>query len=219
MSAGPIDANHAQTAMATIQLVGELGADRVTVADVMRHLGVTRAAMKRRCPTEEELWRITIGFITQHMSESWNNRIRGNLPPKERLQSLLMSQIELITGTPALRDILFSRRLKQNHTVISHELRNATTRFQQLLADTVAEGRAVGDFPGELDPDMVARRIMELLQAVMLSWSLALQPDITLDEIWARLDALLGRAVQQQNTTSIRDEASRQDAGSHLEER
>ena len=212
MSAGPIDANHAQTAIATIQLVGELGADRVTVANVTKHLGITRAAMKRQCETEEELWRITIGFITHHMSESWNNRIRGNLPPKERLQSLLTSQIELITGTPALRDILFSRRLKQNHTVISHELRNATTRFQQLLADIVAEGKAAGDFSDELDPDIVAREIMELLQAVVMSWSLALKSDIVLDEIWARLDALLGCAVKQQNTSLDCDEmASRHD--------
>lgn len=215
MSAEPIDTSRAQIAIATIQLVGELGADRVTVADVMKHLGIGRTAMKRRCPTEEELWRITIGFTTHLMSRSWSKCIRSNLPPRERLQSLLAGQIELITETPALRDILFSRRLHQNQPVISRELRRARTRFQQMLANVVTEGKAAGDFSDEINPDVIARSIIELLQGFVLSWSLALQSDIALDEVWARLDALLGGAGEQQNTTLIRE--SRHNASSHLE--
>ena len=220
MTPEPIEISdgHAQIAMATIRLVGELGADRVTVADVTKDLGITRATMERQCPTEKDLWHITAGFITGRMLQSWSGCIRSNLPPRERLQSLLAAQIELITETPALRDILFSRRLYQNHMAISRELRSARTRFQQLLVDVVMEGKAVGHFPNELNPDMVARGIMELLQGIVLSWSLAFQNDIALDEVWARLDVLLGRAVEQQNTVLIQDEmVSQHDITSHLE--
>jgi hypothetical protein len=132
----------------------------------------------------------------------------------------LAKQIELITGTPALRDILFSRRLQQNHMVLSRALRDARIRFQELLADIVMEGKAAGEFADELNPDMVARSIMELLQGLVLSWSLGFQSDIALGEVWQRLDVLLGRAVEQQNAALIHDESvSQRDIVSHHLER
>lgn len=202
----PIDADCAEIAVATVQLVGELGADRVTVTDVRKQLGISRAAMERLCSTEEDLWHTTIRCITRSMYQSWDNCIASALPPRERLQSLLATQIELVTGTPALRDIIFSRRLIQNHTAISRELRNARDKFERLIADILAEGKASGDFPVDLDSDTVVRGITELLQGLILNWSLALQPDITLDDVWHRLDGFLGKTSRIPNIALIPDE-------------
>ncbi|MDT3683656.1 MAG: hypothetical protein RO009_01255 [Pseudorhodoplanes sp.] len=214
----PIDADDADIAVATIQLVGELGADKVTVTDVRKHLGIGEGAMERLCSSEEDLWHTTIRFITQGMYQSWDNCIASALPPRQRLRALLTNQIELVTGTPALRDILFSRRLNQNHTAIARELRNARDKFEQLIADIVAEGKASGDFPDVPDPDIIVRGITELLQGFILNWSLALQPDISLDEIWSRLDGLLEGTTTIQNVALIFDEiTARDDIKIHLE--
>lgn len=205
----PIDADDADIAVAAIQLVGELGADKVAVTDVRKHLGIGEAVMERRCSTEKDLWHTTIRFITQGMYQTWDNCIA--LPPRQRLRALLANQIELVTGTPALRDILFSRRLNQNHRAIARELRNARDKFEQLIADVVAEGKASGDFPDVPGPDIIVRGITELLQGFILNWSLALQPDISLDEIWSRLDGLLEGRTRIQNVALIPDEITTRD--------
>jgi AcrR family transcriptional regulator len=187
-----ISADHAQIALAALRLVGELGADRVTVADVAKNLSVSPAEMARGCRSEGDLWRITVGFIAQQMFESWRESLDKDLSPTERLRSLLALQIEFIVQTPALRDVLFSRRLHQNYSAVTRELSRVRRHFQHLLAQAVAEGIAAGDFQRAPGADETAHRIIEMLQALVLSWSLALEPDFSLEHVWMRLDAILG---------------------------
>lgn len=190
-----ISSDHARIAMAVLQLVGELGADRVTIADVAKHLGISRAAMLRQCPTEADLWQITAVFITRQMFGLFSASLANKLSPLERLRSLVAANIELIMDTPALRDILFSRRLRQNYAALTRELQAARLQFQRLLAHTVEQGIAAGDFPGAPDPDEAAIRIIEMLQGILLRWSLAFESDIALEDVWTRLDGLLGRST------------------------
>lgn len=195
--------DHAEIATAVLQLVGELGADRITVADVAKHLGIGRAVMARRCPTEADLWRITAAFIRRRMSEGLSASLVGRVSPRERLRSLVAAQVELIMSTPALRDILFSRRLRQNHSALVRELAEARLEFSRLLARAVQEGIASGELPPVPDSNEAAAQIIEMLQGIVLRWSLALGPDIALEDIWRRLDELLGRSTNAPSADGV----------------
>lgn len=198
-----LSADHAEIATAVLQLVGELSAERITIAHVAKHLGISRVSMARRCPTDADLWQMTAAFIRRRMSEGLSSCLVGKVSPPERLRSLVAVHIELIMSAPALRDILFSRRLRQNHSVLNRELAEARLQFHRLLARAVQEGIATGDFPGASDPDETARRIIEMLQGIVLRWSLTLEPDIALDDIWTRLDGLLGRSTDADSANRV----------------
>lgn len=187
--------DHAQIAAATLQLVGELGADRITTADVARHLGISHAAMLRRCPTEADLWQIAAAFIARQMLDSFNASLRDGPSQIERLRSIVAAPVQLVVDTPALRDILFSRRLRQNYAALTRELSAVRLQFERLLAQVVAQGIAAGDFADGLDPGEAASRIVEMLQGILLRWSVAFEPDIALEDVWARIDGLLDRSA------------------------
>lgn len=184
-------------AMATIRTVAEHGAERVTTAEVAKELGMTRAELLQRCPSEADLWRITGAVIVRQMTHSWNAVCALEEKPAERLRALLAAQIRLVTATPALRDILFSRKLQQSQLALRREVANARKQLLGLIARTLREAVAAGDLPRSLDPDRTAQAVMETLQGVVLSWSLAFVTEINLEEVWSRVETLLRRPADE----------------------
>lgn len=184
-------------AKATLRLVAERGADQVTTADVVKTMGITRAAMARYCPTESDLWRTTAEFIEQRMAASWLPVLSSDQSPADRLRSLLAVQIGLIMSMPALREMLFSRGLRGNNAALRRGLCGVRARFRSLLCEILRDGVRDGLFSPGLDPEKAARRVTEALQGMVVSWSLDARSDDVIEEAWTRLDALVGGAARQ----------------------
>lgn len=196
-----------QIAKATLRLVAERGADQVTTTDVVKTMGITRAAMAMYCPTESDLWRTTAEFIEQRMAASWGPILSGDQPPADRLRSLLAVQIGLIMSMPALREMLFSRGLRGSNAALRRGLCGVRTRFRSLLCEILRDGVRNGQLPPGLDPERAARRLTETLQGMVVSWSLDSRSDDVIEEAWARLDALVGGAARQRAIAVARDPA------------
>jgi AcrR family transcriptional regulator len=197
-------------AKATLRLVAECGADHVTTADVVKTMGITRAAMARYCPTESDLWRTTAEFIEQRMAASWSAIESSDQLPADRLRSLLAVQIGLIMNMPAVREMLFSRGLHGGNTALRRGLCGVRVRFRSLLSEILRDGVRTGQFPPGLDPEKAARRLTDALQGMVVSWSLDARSDDVIEEAWARLDALVGAPGQRAIATAGR--AARTDA-------
>lgn len=195
-------------AKATLRLVAERGADQVTTADVVKTMGITRAAMARYCPTESDLWRTTAEFIEQRMAASWNPILSSDQSPADRLRSLLAVQIGLIMNMPALREMLFSRGLRGSNAALRRGLCGVRTRFRSLLCEILRDGVRTGQLPPGLDPEKAARRLTETLQGMVVSWSFDARSDDVIEEAWARLDALVGGAARQR-AIAVADAAAR----------
>ncbi len=185
-----------QIAKATLRLVAERGVDQVTTMDVIKTMGITRATMARYCPTEGDLWRTTAGFVEQRMAVSWGPILSSGQSPAERLRSLLAIQIGQIMNMPALREMLFSRGLHGSNTELRRGLCGVRARFRALLCEILREGVRVGQLPPGLDAEKTARRVIEALQGMVVSWSLDSGGDV-IEEAWARLDALVGGGARQ----------------------
>lgn len=191
-SPGTADGLPEQIARTTLRLVTEMGVDHVTTADVLTAMGTTRAVMDRYCPTEDDLWRTTAEFIERQMTASWDPILSSGQSSAERLRSLVAMQIGLIMNTPALREMLFSRRLHRGDTALRRGLCRLRGRFRALLCEILREGIQAGQFPSRLDPERTARRLTETLQGMVLSWSLDASGGDVIEEAWVRLDALVG---------------------------
>lgn len=184
-------------AKATLRLVAERGADQVTTADVVKTMGITRAAMARYCPTESDLWRTTAEFIEQRMAASWLPILSSDQSPADRLRSLLAVQIGLIMSMPALREMLFSRGLRGSNVALRRGLCGVRARFRSLLCEILRDGVRNGQLSPGLAPEKAARRVTEALLGMVVSWSLDTRSDDVIEEAWARLDALVGGAARQ----------------------
>lgn len=183
-------------AKAALRLIEEHGADDVGVPDVIKAMGITRAAMARYCPADEDLWRTTAEFIEKRVADSWEAIRSNGESPAERLRALLALQIGLITSMPALRGILFSRGLHGSNTALRRRLCAVRARFRALLTEVLRDGIRDGELPPELDPEQTARRLTEMLQGMIVSWSLDAPREDMVAEVWARLDALVRASAQ-----------------------
>ena len=181
--------------MADLRPIEEHGADDVSIPDV-KAMGLTRAAMARHCPAEEDLWRTTAEFIEKRMAASWEAVRSNGDSPAERLRALLTPQIGLITSMPALRALLSSRGLHGGNTALRRGLCAVRARFRALPTEILRDGVRDGELPPELDPERTARRLTEMLQGMVVSWSLDAHEGNALEEVWARLDALVRASGQ-----------------------
>lgn len=180
-----------QIAKATLRLVADRGTDRVTTSDVVKTMGITRAAMARHCPSEDDLWLAVAALIERRMKQAWSAVEAGEPSPSARLRSLLAVQIGLITGIPALRALLLSGSLHADSATLRRGLCSVRQGFKDRLVEALTEGQRAGQFSEGLDAEVTADRIMEAIQGMVVSWSLNQQAGDPVKDIWLRLDAFL----------------------------
>lgn len=180
-----------QIVKAALGVIAEQGADRVTRSDVVKALRTTRSGIARYFPTEDDFWRGVIAFIERQMTYAWSAAIAEDVPPVERLRSLLAVQIGLITATPALPVLLFSRELHAENEALRQGLAGIRRRFQELISLIVEEGKRSDRLSQQLDSERVARRIVEMIQGMVLSVALSQESGDFVEEALARLELLL----------------------------
>lgn len=180
-----------EIAKAALRLVADRGADRVTTSDVVKTMGISRAAMARHCSTKDDLWLAVAALIERRMTHAWSAVTAGDPSPAGRLRSLLAVQVGVIKGLPALRAMLLSGRLHGENATLRTGLCEVRRRFKALLVETLTEGQRVGQFRAGLEPSATADRIMETIQGMVVSWSLDQQAGDPVEEVWARLEVFL----------------------------
>lgn len=180
-----------QIAKATLRLVADWGVDRVTTSDVVKTMGITRAAMARHCPTENDLWLAVAALIERRMQQVWSAVAAGQSSPSVRLRSLIAVQMGLIRGMPVLRRILLSGSLHGNNVALRQGLCGVRRGFRTLLVEALVEGRRVGEFHETLNVEATADRILETIQGMVVSWSLGQPAGDPVEEVWARVGAFL----------------------------
>lgn len=193
-----------QIVKAALGVIAEQGADRVTRSDVVKALGTTRSAIARYFPTEDDFWRGVIAFIERRMTYRWSAAIAEDVPTVERLRSLLAVQIGLIAATPALPVLLFSRELHAENEALRQGLAGIRWRFQDLISLIVEEGKRSDQLSQQLDSQRVARRIVEMIQGMVLSAALTQQSSDFVEEALARLDLLLCAGTSAQGEVALK---------------
>lgn len=180
-----------EIAKAVLRLVADRGTDRVTTSDVVKTMGITRAAMARHCPTGDDLWLAVASLIERRMKQAWFTVAAGEPSPSARLRSLLAVQIGLIMDMPVLRTMLLSGGLHTDNAALRLGLCNVRRSFKAFLIEALIEGQCAGQYSQKLDTGLTANRIMEAIQGMAVSRSLNQQMGDPVEEVWVRLDALL----------------------------
>jgi AcrR family transcriptional regulator len=180
-----------QIAKTALRLVAEHGADRVTLVDVTKALGITRATVARHCATDEDLWRLTTAFIERRMNEAWEAVMQQDVAPTGRLRSLLSVHLGMVMAIPAMREFLFSRGIHQPGSVVRPQLFRIRARFKALLTELLKDGVRAGELKPQLDADTASRRIMETMQGLVLGWSLEVEAENAFEDAWAQVEALI----------------------------
>jgi AcrR family transcriptional regulator len=180
-----------QIAKTVLRLASEHGTDTVTILDVSKAMGMSRATMDRYSPSEADLWRIATGFVENRMVEWWSAAALAELPPAKKLRSLVSLQIGLFLGMPALRELLFSRGFRHANVALQEGLAQIRGRLIDLVQGILLDGMEQGEFPRALDAERTARRIVEMLQGMAVGWPFEAAAEDTLQEAWERVEFIV----------------------------
>jgi AcrR family transcriptional regulator len=176
----------AEIVCATLKLADELGPDRLTTQAVAKAVGLTQPGIFRHFPTKQDLWLAVAMHITAKMTAAWENVLAAELEPRFRIKSLILVQLNQISENPAIPMILHSRELRSENVQMRAQFKFLMTRFQTMLEEAFAEGRARGDFRDDLAPQDSAVLMISMVQGLAVRWSLG-QRAYSLETEGARL--------------------------------
>lgn len=166
------DNRKAEIVAAMLRLADELGPDRLTTDAVAKAVGLTQPGIFRHFPTKQSLWLAVAAQIARTLTDAWDEVLAAHTAPQDRVTALLQVQLRQISANPAIPAILHSRELHTENAALRAEFVGLMTRFQSLLAENVAEGRAQGIFRPDLDPQDTAILLISLVQGLAIRWSL-----------------------------------------------
>lgn len=187
-----------------LRLADELGPDRLTAQHVAKAVGLTQPGIFRHFATKQDLWHAVATLIAEQMTKAWAEVLSEKLDPLRRTEALIRAQLHQISQNPAIPAILHSRELQSGNPALRAQFLDVTTRFQGLLMDALAQGRAEGVFRDDLDPKDAAILLISLVQGLAIRWSLG-QRAFSLEAEGGRLMAcqltLLKRTPEVKVTT------------------
>jgi AcrR family transcriptional regulator len=166
------DSRKAEIVNAVLRLADELGPDRLTTQDVAKAVRLTQPGIFRHFPTKQDLWMAVAAHIAEKLMQAWEGVLDTKAPPQERVGALLTVQLRQIAENPAIPAILHSRELHAGNAPLRAQFIGLMTKFQILLVEALAEGRAQGAFRADLVPQDAAVLLISLVQGLAIRWSL-----------------------------------------------
>ncbi|TDL84776.1 TetR/AcrR family transcriptional regulator [Meridianimarinicoccus aquatilis] len=155
-----------------LRLADEIGPDRLSTTDVARAVGLSQPAIFRHFPTKGALWLAVAEDIADRLQESWAASEAEAAAPKARLRGLIGAQLSVISATPALPSILFSRELQVDNQALRDVFRGLLGAFQSRLVAVIRDLQAAGDMKRDVSPEDVAILLTSLVQGVAIRWTL-----------------------------------------------
>ncbi|KPP87727.1 MAG: transcriptional regulator, TetR family [Rhodobacteraceae bacterium HLUCCO07] len=181
----------AQIVGEVLRLADEIGPDRLSTADVARAIGLSQPAIFRHFPTKGALWLAVAEGIAERLREAWAGAEAEAVAPEARLRALIAAQLTVISETPAVPSILFSRELQVDNPALRHVFRGLLGSFQSRLVAAIGELQAAGSLRREPSAEDVAVLLTSLVQGVAIRWTLGARGFALVDEGLRLLDVQL----------------------------
>jgi AcrR family transcriptional regulator len=157
---------------AMLRLADELGPDRLTTDAVAKAVGLTQPGIFRHFPTKQDIWLAVAAHIAETMTEAWDDVLKADLAPLDRITALLMVQLRQIVANPAIPAILHSRELHSENAELRAQFVALMMRFQSLLVDALTEGHTQSALRADIAPKDAAILLISLIQGLAIRWSL-----------------------------------------------
>ncbi|MFA8443457.1 TetR/AcrR family transcriptional regulator [Yoonia sp.] len=185
-----------------LRLADEIGPDRLSTTDVARAIGLSQPAIFRHFPTKGALWLAVAEDIADRLQGSWAAAEAEAAGPKARLRGLIGAQLSVISETPALPSILFSRELQVDNQALRDVFRKLLGAFQARLVAVIRDSQATGDLRCQVSPEDVAILLTSLVQGVAIRWTLGARGFSLLQEGLRLFDVQLALLTAQEDVSN-----------------
>ncbi len=162
----------AQIVAEVLRLADESGPDRLTTSDVARAVGISQPAIFRHFPSKGAMWVAVSDAVAERFAAEWDHAEAAASEPSARLRGLIATQLTILSETPALPHLLFSRELQADNPDLRNAFGQLLASFHARLIAAIRPLQAGGRLRADLAPEDVAVLLTSLVQGVAIRWSL-----------------------------------------------
>ncbi len=168
MNGEPARGRKAEILDVALTLAFEGGPNRVTTVAIAERLGVTQPAIYRHFRSKADLWAAITERLGAEVSANISQAESTNGTPEQRLRSLILGHLFLISRTPALPEIMLARDPNSEDAVVRVAMQSRMAEFQRVLVNTCAAAQGAGELDIDIDVRDMAALIMGVLQSLVL---------------------------------------------------
>ncbi len=177
MTAAP-NGRKAQILDTALALAFEGGPGRVTTVAIAERLNLTQPAIYRHYRSKAELWRAITDRLGGEVARNLDAAEASEGPALARLRALVLGQLALIEGTPALPEIMLARDPTSDDAVVRVAMQTRMAAFQTMLVRLCAQAQAEGALRGDVPAADIAALVMGVMQSLALRLVLTHDPGL-----------------------------------------
>ena len=163
---------------AAVTVLGRIGPERLTLADVGGEAGLSAATLVQRFGSKRELMLSVLKFATDGMAERFEAVVGNNESPLESIFAAAMDRAGPLGGPEALANLLsfyLSDLGDPEFRALAIENgRKAVAGFKRMLDEAVAAGEVTESY---VDTDQLAETIYSLMMGTLLTWTVTGEGD------------------------------------------
>jgi len=164
---------------AAIQVFAEKGLEKGKIADIAIKAGIGKGTVYEYFSSKDEIFGAIEQFVIEDMLSALQAIVQGDLPPREKLQSLIDDtfnyMVTLDDGILIVTELWAQSARGLWHGSSKTRLRDMYKYYREVLIDILNDGMKSGDFR-PLDPEGVAVMLSAFLDGMLWQYLIINEP-------------------------------------------
>lgn len=169
----PADERRAATVESVVALAASCNPSDITTAAIAEHMQVTQGALFRHFPSKDAIWEATMGWVAECLLSRVDRAAKGIASPLAAMEAMFMSHVEFVVAHPGVPRMMFGELQRAELTPAKRMAQTLIQRYGERLHGLMAQAKACGELPPELDNEAAAILFIGTIQGLVMQSLLA----------------------------------------------
>ena len=169
----PADERRAATVESVLALAASCNPSDITTAAIAEHMQVTQGALFRHFPSKDAIWEATMGWVAERLLSRIDRAAKGIASPLAAMEAMFMSHVEFVVAHPGVPRMMFGELQRAELTPAKRMAQTLIQRYGERLHGLMAQAKACGELPPELDNEAAATLFIGTIQGLVMQSLLA----------------------------------------------
>ena len=167
------DERRAATVESVVALAASCNPSDITTAAIAEHMQVTQGALFRHFPSKDAIWEATMGWVAERLLSRIDRAAKGIASPLAAMEAMFMSHVEFVVAHPGVPRMMFGELQRAELTPAKRMAQTLIQRYGERLHGLMAQAKACGELPPELDNEAAATLFIGTIQGLVMQSLLA----------------------------------------------
>ena len=169
----PADERRAATVESVVAWAASCNPSDITTAAIAEHMQVTQGALFRHFPSKDAIWEATMGWVAERLLSRIDRAAKGIASPLAAMEAMFMSHVEFVVAHPGVPRMMFGELQRAELTPAKRMAQTLIQRYGERLHGLMAQAKACGELPPELDNEAAATLFIGTIQGLVMQSLLA----------------------------------------------